>query len=145
MNDGKVLLQKPNNTEEYAFPGGVVAFGETTKGALIRRWREEIGLDIAVGELKWFEENLFLLDEKPFQQVCLDYIVSINNEDSNLVVDGLVSCTYQKDAPNAVCFYWIPLEEVENLTVYPERAAELLLLLDMPLKHLAYLQDIQNT
>ncbi len=138
VRDGRVLLQKPNNTDEYAFPGGVVAIGETTSDALLRRWFEETGMHIEVGELKWFEENLFLLDGKPFQQICLDYIVTVK-EESGLIADGFTAKTYSIDDPRAVCFYWIPLEEVGKLTVYPEKAAELLVKLEEPLKHLAYL------
>ena len=136
-------MQKPNNTNEYAFPGGLVKFGETSAEALIRRWREETGLNIDVGELKWIEENLFVLDEKPCQQICLDYIVSIK-DGVNILTDGFSSHTYSKDDKNAVCFYWISLAEVKNLTVYPEKAAELLLRLDEPLKHLTYLEDAEK-
>lgn len=53
--DDKVLLQAPKNTGEYAFIGGHVALGETNAETLIREWREEVGADIEVGELKWVE------------------------------------------------------------------------------------------
>ena len=141
IQNGKVLLQKPNNTDEYAFPGGLVIFGETTKEALIRRWREEMGLDIEVGELKWIEENIFVLDGKPSQQICLDYIVKTDG----LFPNGTTARTYSKEDKNAVCFYWIPLDKVETLKVYPERAAELLLGLDEPLEHLIYLENAEKT
>ena len=144
VHDNKVLLQKPNNSNEYAFPGGQVIFGETTAEALIRRWRQETGTNIDVGELKWLEENLFLLDGKPFQQICLNYIVSFKNASTNQLTDGLTSLTYSKDDENAVCFYWIPLEEVQTLKVYPEKAPELLLQLDEPLKHISYLEYIST-
>ena len=145
VRDGKVLLQKPNNTPEYAFPGGLVRFGETSAEALIRRWREETGLDIEVGALKWAEENLFFLDGKPCQQICLDYVVSIKNGDIHLLPDGFAANTYSKDDENAVCFYWVPLEEVQNLKVYPEQAAEMLPRVEEPLKHLVYREvDMKN-
>ena len=141
VRDGKVLLQKPNNTNEYAFPGGILIFGETTVEALNRRWREETGVNIDVGELKWIEENIFILDGKPCQQICLDYIVNFKDSENNSITDGFTAFTYSKDDKNAVCFYWIALDDVKKLTVYPENAAELLQKLDEPLKHLTYLED----
>jgi len=141
VQHGKVLLQKPKNTDEYAFPGGHVRFGETTAEALTRRWREETGLAIEVGVLKWVEENLFLWDGKPCQQVCLDYLVRLQEAAGAALPDGFPARTHLEDAPDAVCFHWIPLGEVQNLTVYPERAALLLQQLDAPVQHLAYLED----
>ena len=139
VRDGKVLLQKPNNTEEYAFPGGLVIFGETTAQALTRRWMQETGLEIEVGQLKWVEENLFVLEGKPRQQVCLDYIVDFKAAEDGLA-DGTTALTYSEDDENAVCFYWVPLEQVASIKVYPESAAVLLGRLDRPVQHLAYLE-----
>ncbi len=141
IHNSKVLLQKPNNTNEYAFPGGVVIFGETAAEALIRRWHQETGLDIDVGELKWVEENIFVYDGKPCQQICLDYIVNLKSGQEGFLPDGFASLTYSQDDENAVYFYWIPLEEVQDLKVYPEKATELLLRLDDPLKYLSYSED----
>jgi len=55
VHNGKVLLQSPKNTGEYDFIGGHVALGEATAETLARKWREEVGADIEVGELKWVE------------------------------------------------------------------------------------------
>ena len=137
VRNGAVLLQKPRNAEFYAFPGGIVRFGETTVETLTRRWREEMGAEIEVGELKWVEENLFFLDGKPCQQISLDYVVHLKDGE-NAPENGFAAHTYAADAENAVQFYWIPLHEVQNLEVYPQNAAELLQNLDGPLQHIVY-------
>ena len=36
--DGKYLLQRPAGTDEYAFPGGHVAYGETNAETLAREF-----------------------------------------------------------------------------------------------------------
>ena len=141
IHDGKVLLQKPKSTGDYAFPGGHVIFGETTPETLVRRWREETGMDIEVGELKWVEENLFMWGNKPCQQISLSYIVKPKGETALLLADGLTALTYSEDDENAVCFYWIPLGEVKNITVYPVQAAELLRRLDEPLQRIVYWEE----
>jgi len=86
VHDGKVLLQKPNDSEDFAFPGGHVAFGETNAETLVREFKEEVR---------------------------------------------------ESDA-NAIYFYWIPLDEVKNINVYPANAAELLLCLNDGVKHFVY-------
>ena len=141
VRGGKVLLQKPNNTGEYAFPGGHVAFGETTAEALVRRWHEETGLSVEVGELKWVEENMFIWGGKPCHQICLDYIVNIKGSEVATVADGMTAFTYAEGDKDAVCFYWVPLGELQKLKVYPEKAAELLLRLNEPVQHLAHFED----
>ena len=48
IQNGKVLLQKPDNDTAFAFPGGHVTLGETNAQTLIREFKEEIGVDISV-------------------------------------------------------------------------------------------------
>ena len=59
VRNGNVLLQKPVNDAAYAFPGGHVTLGESNEETLIREFKEEIGVDIRVGELKWVAEIFF--------------------------------------------------------------------------------------
>lgn len=56
---GKVLLQRPSDSDEYSFPGGHVAYRETNAETLIREFGEETGLHIQVGNLLWVGEIFF--------------------------------------------------------------------------------------
>ncbi|GAB2318633.1 hypothetical protein IRB23SM22_08910 [Alkalibacterium sp. s-m-22] len=136
--DGKVLLQAPKDMDEYAFIGGHVALGETNEETLIREWREEVGADIEVGELKWVEENFFSWGDKPCHQICLSYLVHLKVT-SQIPLDGsFVSKEYLEEDKNAIFFHWVSLPNVKNLAVYPTKAAELLPLLDEDVKHFVY-------
>lgn len=132
VRDGKVLLQAPKNTGEYAFPGGHVALGETNAETLVREWCEE------VGELKWVEENLFSWSDKNAYQISLSYLVKLKDTTQIPLVSSFVSKEYNADDEKAIWFHWVPLSEVKNLTVYPTKAAELLPLLDEGVKHFVY-------
>lgn len=52
MPDGVVLLERshPPHEGSWVLPGGVVELGETAREACGREVREEIGLDVRVGE-----------------------------------------------------------------------------------------------
>ena len=138
VRDGKVLLQSPKNTGEYAFIGGHVALGETTAETLTREWREEVGADIEVGELKWVEENLFSWGDKAAHQISLSYLVSLKDTMKIPLEGSFISKEYKADDDKAIWFHWVPLSDIKNLTVYPTKAAELLPLLNEGVKHFVY-------
>ena len=51
VQGGRILLQCPVGTQEYAFPGGHTALGETSAETLRRELREELHADAAIGRL----------------------------------------------------------------------------------------------
>lgn len=141
VRDGKVLLQKPAASNDYAFPGGHVAFGETNAETLIREFREEVGADIEVAELKWLEENFFQWGDKPCHQISFSYTVKLADETQIPVNGHFISKEYKKSDSNAIYFHWIPMDEVKNISVYPAKATELLFCLNEGLKHFIYRED----
>ena len=84
VQNGKVLLQKATNDPGFAFPGGHAAFGETNAETLKREFKEEIGGDISVGELKWVGEVFFPWGNRPCHQICLYYSVEITDGSTSL-------------------------------------------------------------
>lgn len=137
VRDGKVLLQTTTNDTAFAFPGGHVAFGETNEQTLIREFKEEIGADIRVGQLKWVAEMFFPWGEKPCHQICLYYVVEIDNPE--IPREGVFSGTEHLEGRDfKLEFHWVPLERVGELEVYPTNAAELLGRLDEGVQHFVY-------
>ena len=138
VQGGKVLLQTTTGEDRsFAFPGGHVSFGETNADALIREFREEIGADITVGDLKWVAEVFFPWGTKPCHQICLYYLVEIQNpkiprEGCFTAKEHLEGCRFDLE------FHWIPLEDVKNLEVYPTQTPELLQHLDEGVQHFIY-------
>jgi ADP-ribose pyrophosphatase YjhB (NUDIX family) len=133
IQNGKVLLQKPESDDGYAFPGGHVQLGETNADALIREFREELGVDVEVGSLKLVEENFWDWNGERCQQISLSYLVQLKPPFSI----PLVGSFHNKEKGD-IYLYWVPLDEVKNLKVYPECAAELLAQIDGGTKHVVY-------
>ena len=137
VQNGKVLLQKPTNEDFYAFPGGHVEFGETNEETLIREFKEEIGADIAVKELKWVAEAFFPWGKSPCHQICLYYAIEITDED--IPKDGMFMAKEHIEGRNFdLEFHWVPIEETDRIEMYPEDAKTLLKDLESGVKHFVY-------
>lgn len=137
VQNDKVLLQKPTNDNAYAFPGGHVELGETNEKTLMREFKEEIGADVRVGELKWVAEVFFPWGRKPCHQICLYYLVEILNPE--IPKDGMFMATEHIEGRNfELEYHWMPLGSVETLEVYPTNAPQLLRKLDEGVQHFVY-------
>ena len=140
IQNGKVLLQKATNDDGYSFPGGHSAFGETNEETLLREFKEEIGAEISVGELKWVGEIFFPWGSRPCHQICLYYMIEIKS--GNIPQSGSFRAEEYLEGRNyGLDFYWIPLEEVRNIKLYPTNCAELLNKLNTGVRHFVYNND----
>lgn len=135
VQNGKVLIHKPANEDSFAFPGGHVAYGETNEETLIREFREEIGADISVNNLKWVQENFFPWGEKKCHQICLYYIVTING--GNIPTDGVFTGRekLRSRGSSELEFYWKSIDELANIRMFPINAHQLLTEFDVGVHH----------
>lgn len=138
VQNGKVLLQTTTGEDRsFAFPGGHVAFGETNAGTLIREFKEEIGADITVGELKWVAEVFFPWGKKPCHQICLYYMVEIRNPE--IPREGVFLARERLEGRSFdLEFHWVSLEEAAGYEIYPTQCRELLCRLDRGVQHFVY-------
>ena len=86
---GKILVEKNNNVDFGVIPGGRVKTLESSKDALIREVKEEIGIDLSNTEMNIVSsiENFFEFDEKKYHE--LYYVYNINLDDSYELYDGM--------------------------------------------------------
>ena len=112
LRDNKIFVQCDNDV--YALPGGHVKIGETSEETLIREYKEETGADIICNRLIWVEETFWKWDDKDAHGIVFYYLISLDNAD-DIPVDY---CASQKDNC-AIMLKWIPIEEINNITIYP--------------------------
>lgn len=141
VKNGKVLLQTTTGEDRsFAFPGGHVEFGETNADTLIREFKEEIGADILVGELKWVAEVFFPWGSRPCHQICLYYLVEIQNPE--IPKEGMfLGKEHLEGRKFDLEFHWVPLEDAENLELYPTNCRELLSRLQESVQHFVYREE----
>lgn len=141
IQNGKVLLQKPTNDTGFAFPGGHVALGETNEETLKREFKEEIGVDITVGDLKWVGEIFFPWGDKPCHQICLYYSVALDDQSQIPQIDEFIGDEQLEGRDFKIEFHWISLDETENIEVYPTNTSELIKKLDDGVQHFVYKEE----
>lgn len=74
VRDGKLLVQRDREGNEFALPGGHVQIGETLEAALIREYKEETGADISCKKLLWSEECFWEWNGKQAHNIAFYYL-----------------------------------------------------------------------
>ena len=138
IRDGKVLLQKPDNDDGYAVPGGHVALGETNEETLIREFREECNTEIAVGPLRAVAEIFFPWGEKECQQICTYFQVELTSQDGLPQTDSFMTEEFMEGREIPVRFYWIPIEKLPELLIYPPQIVPIITDKNLITQHFVY-------
>lgn len=113
LRDGKILMATNNRDPYYYSVGGRVRFGETTEAALQRELTEEIGVDCIIGKLALVHENLFEERGVKYHELALFYRVDLP-ADANLRIEQVTESGLIEK------FAWLPIDDLEGLTVFPE-------------------------
>lgn len=131
IKDNKILVQKEKDGNEYALPGGHVKIGKTLETALIHEIMEEMGVQIECKKLLWSEECFWEWSGRQAHNISFYYLIEMY--DSFEIPDNgeFVS---QKDNCNVV-IGWMPLEQIQNVTIYPEFLKKEIYHLDGLMKH----------
>lgn len=116
IQDNKILVQRDRDGNEFALPGGHVKIGEALEDGLIREYKEEIGSDILCKRLLWSEECFWKWNGKQAHSIVFYYLIELCKGQVIPDNDEFVS---HKDNCN-VFIGWMPIDEIQNATIYPE-------------------------
>lgn len=115
VRDGQILLVRHEKYENsyWLLPGGGVNFGESIEEALIREFKEEVGLSVQVGKLVLVHDSIPPNHQR--QVLNLYFIVSAKQFNIKVTPDAVL-----RDAA------YYPLEEFPQMTVKPDVKQEIL-------------------
>ena len=132
VQNGRVLLQCPVGTQDYAFIGGHVAFGESARETLVREIREEIHTDAAIGALAAVGEVFIdwgkLPDGSPrhCHQIGLYFHATVD-ESQLPQAERFFGYDEAGGEKFSIEYIWVPVEALSRLTVYPPEVARYIL------------------
>lgn len=149
VRDGRILLQCPVGTQEYAFIGGHVAFGETAEQTLRREIREELHADAAIGRLIAVGEVYIDWGRCPdgsprhCHQIGLYFLADV---DAAQLPQAESFCGYDEAGGERfdLMYHWVPLEKLPQMTVYPPEVAVHLLSGAEDVLHFTYSELPEN-
>ena len=156
VQGGRVLLQCPVGTQDYAFIGGHVAFGETAKETLVREIREELHTDAVIGDLLAVGEVYIDWGRLPdgglrhSHQIGLYFHATV---DESHLPDADRFCGYDEAGNERynLEYVWFPLEELREkiaskaMIVYPPEAMAHLLSGSRDVLHFTYTELPDDT
>jgi len=72
IRDGRILLiaHKKNGKVYWLLPGGGVNFGESLTEALARELKEELGLDVSVGDIALISDSIAPRQQRHIVNIC---------------------------------------------------------------------------
>ena len=122
IEDNKILLiQHHKNDKKYwLIPGGGNDWGETTKEALIREYKEETNMDIEVDEFLFFSETIS--PDKKRHVLNLFYKIHRNNKNDSIIKLG--------EEAVLTDLKFVTKEELKTMTIYPNIKENLLKLMN---------------
>lgn len=141
IRNGRVLLQQCNEEKSYAVPGGHVNFGEISKDAVIREFKEETGFDVKVERLLWIGELFFPRDAKPCHQICMYFLIELCHKTEIQLDNSFFAEDELERKKVSLKFSWIPLKELEDIELYPLGIKEKLLNLSDSIEHFVYIEN----
>jgi len=141
VHNQKVLLHRTYNEIGYAFPGGHAAYPETNEQTLMREFKEEISANVRIKDLKWVGEIFFPFQGKPCHQICLFYLVELEDESQIPLEGSFLGNESFGDKAFVFEFSWIPLNKLDTIILYPPIAKQLLHNLEGGVEHFIYREE----
>lgn len=119
IKDGKLLVSEAydsvKNNYFYRCLGGGIEFQETSIDALKREFKEEINIDIEVGELLGVAENIFTYNGKKGHEIVFLYKINIP--------ENIYQEKYVQDEDGEIGeAVWVDIKDFKNGSkiLYPE-------------------------
>lgn len=111
----KILIDNCDNAPFWGYPGGHVELGESTREAVVREVKEEIGVDAEIiKNLASIQLFFTREDGKPFHEIGFYYLMKANIEPKNLTIEENDKGKLRKHQ-----FRWVTKEELKNFDVRP--------------------------
>lgn len=112
---GRILVCRNRKHGNVYLPGGHVDWGEDSKHALAREWREELGVDCRVGRFLGVVEQTYKARSGRTSELSLVFEV---------VCPKISAASHPASAEDHLAFEWVPLKKLKDSGLLPVALAE---------------------
>lgn len=121
VKEGKILLNCFRRDGFWQFVGGKLTFGESTREAVIREYREETGADLKVKYLSSIAENFFSYEGRHWHELLYFYVLE-DPKDELEVFDGTREVKDNAEGE----LRWFSLGELDGITMQPACSTDMI-------------------
>ena len=115
VRDGKVLVCRNRKHGNVYLPGGHVDWGEDSRHALAREWREELGVACKVGRFLGVNEQAYIARNGPTCEISLVFEV---------LCPKISAARQPPSAEDHLEFEWVPLKKLKQSGLLPVAMAK---------------------
>jgi ADP-ribose pyrophosphatase YjhB (NUDIX family) len=115
INNNRILLHCIDNNPYWSLPGGRVEIGEATSETVIREMKEEIGVDCKIIRPLWVMENFFHSFGYDTHEIAFYFLLTVP---SALLDKG--ESFQEQEGKSTLAFKWHPLDDIHNITLFPQ-------------------------
>jgi len=112
-----VLCQSVPDEGFFFLPGGRAELGESASVSIVREMQEELGVPMNIERLLYVVENFFTESVDSSHELGLYFLMNV--PDDSYLNKSLEPFERVDEADNHLLFEWLPLAELETLTLYP--------------------------
>ncbi len=114
VHDGKLLVLQDEGIPHDYLPGGRIHLREPAEDALSRELREELDIALPPHRLVFMAESFFTLNEQPYHEVCLYYLMNAPEE---LLARG--ETFTRVEGREIHHFRWVDFAALREMSFYP--------------------------
>jgi 8-oxo-dGTP pyrophosphatase MutT (NUDIX family) len=117
----RVLAVKISPYDFWLFPGGRVECLESSKEALEREIKEEIGMNCRVVRLLWLVEDFYCFEGQKTHEICFYYLIDFPDNEEIYGKDEWTAEEVAKpdELAKKLTFQWIPLKLLDQVKLIP--------------------------
>ena len=130
IKENKIFLSKLGTDKYWTFVGGKVEFDEATDNAILREYKEEVGVDLQIDKLLAVIENFFELQGDLWHQ----YIFFYQLRDDNNALEFFEGERKIADEEKGV-YKWFDLSEINDISIKPDCSKDILQKLEQGIQH----------
>ena len=130
VHNNCLLVQREKGNYVYAIPGGHVRIGETLADALIREYSEEMNFSIYSTRLLWTEECFGSWSGFSNHTITFYYLIELLGN-----YDFIENSFHPHNDNQELEYGWVPLEQLEEIEIYPDFIKQEIHVLDHTPKH----------